>query len=146
MAIDKFRVGDLVWGYPSHGKLYEGNVGIATEVIVGRAQDEPHVKVRLPNGAEELRDVGRMRYAGRPMDRTGKVIVKWLDDQPGYVGLHQEWSAEMFTETGWALARDTWGQPHWLPPREQSGDIQYVFRHSDERHVVAMQTVVQSSP
>jgi hypothetical protein len=141
-TMEKFRVGDLVSAYPSRGRIYEGNIGVAIEIFSGRMHDEPHVKIRLPDGSEDIRDVRGMRYSGKPVERRGRVIVKWVDGWPEGTSLHQEWSAEMFTDEGWALARDPWGRPHWLPPRGPSGDVQYVFRHLDKRYVVAMQTVL----
>ena len=67
-----------------------------------------------------------------------------LDEISDMIGQHEEWDAEMFTESGWALARDSWGDQHWLPPRSKKGaDSVYVFYGGSgqvhQRFVVTMQ-------
>jgi hypothetical protein len=141
MAVDKFRVGDLVYQYRPNRRLLRGDIGIAIEIIEGREQDEPHVKVRYLDGKEEIRDVKWMYYGGRSKPHRGKVIVKWLEGGSEGTLLHQEWPAEMVTEVGFALVRDPWGELHWLTPRDGEGDIRYGWRHSDQSCEIALQTV-----
>jgi len=95
----------------------------------GREQDEGHVIVRfLGMDKEEWRDRTRLYYGGKPKNLPGKVILKWGDGRPEGTPFHQEWSSEMVTELGFSLLRDPWGELHWLPPRDDNGDIEYGFR------------------
>ena len=156
MATTKFSVGDLVYQYASGKNLnYQFHAGIAQEnPAAGSPADEEHVKVRLLNGHSEWMDVSRYGSAGKPYRRRGRVVIKWLkaenqagqplDEMRALVGQHEQWNAEMFTDTGWALAQDPWGERHWLPPRRKPGvDSVYVFYRGDvqdkQRYVVTMQ-------
>jgi len=152
----KFSVGDLVYKYPSGKHLnYQYHAGIVEEVPpAGVPADESHAKIRLINGNCEWVDVGRYGAAGTPYHRVGRVIVKWLrahdlqgetlDEVSDLIGQHVEWHAEMFTDSGWALARDPFGEQHWLPPRRRPGvDSIYIFYRGTgqdtRRYVVTMQ-------
>lgn len=152
----KFSVGDLVHEYASGKNLnYQFRAGIAQEVpAAGVPTDEEHVKIRLLNGLSEWMDVSRYGSAGKPYRRRGRVVIKWLkaegpdyqtlDEMRSLLGQHEEWTAEMVTDSGWALAQDPWGERHWLPPRRKSGvDSVYTFYRGDvqdrQRYVVTMQ-------
>ena len=138
MATTKFQAGDLVFFYGSP-RYYQFKAGIAEEVPeAGSTGDELHANIRFLDGVLEWRDVSRYGSAGKPFSRKGRVVVKWLsakgqggrtlDDFSRRIGQHEEWDAEMFTESGWALVRDPWGDQHWLPPRSKKGaDTVYVF-------------------
>lgn len=143
----KFSVGDLVCRYASSGRrgnrrYYQDYIGVAVQIRGVPPNDESHVKIRRADNSERILDVNSTRYVGKPKARRGSVIVKWLENQPEGVPSHQEWQTEMVTEIGWALARDPWGDLHWLPARETDGDVGYVFTHLDKRYEVAMQTSV----
>ena len=148
--VNEFGIGDLVYQYRANRRLIRGDIGTVIEVMEGRERDESHVKVRLLDGTEEIRDAKRTYYAGRPTPHEGNVIIKWLRGCPEGTLLHQEWPAEMVTELGFALAQDPWGELHWLPPRgglqwlppgDSGVDIPYGFRHSDQPREITMQTV-----
>ena len=156
MATTKFSVGDLVFRYAGGKKSYiQGNAGIVQEVPPpGVPADERHAYIRLINGDTIWIDIAGYGSAGKPFPRKGRVVVKWLnaqgpgggplDEMAGSIGNHEEWLAEMFTNSGWALARDPWGVQHWLPPRREPGvDSIYVFYQrtdkEEHRYVVTMQ-------
>ena len=119
-----------------------------------RAADEEHVTIDWLNGEldlpykEKTVDSGSGKFWGMPYERTGKAIVKWLvaiDTSQNWetlteeylppnseennwfakLGGHEMWNLKLFTDSGWALATDPWGETeHWLPPRWelQSGE------------------------
>jgi len=91
-------------------------------------------------------DVGSGHFRGIPYERKGKAVVKWINARSGNleetlneedlpsgskennwsakIGRHQQtsepptWNIKSFTNEGWALATDPWGdRDHWLPPR-----------------------------
>ena len=108
--------------------------------------DEEHVTVDWLNGhlgfgnTEKLVDSGSGKFWGIPYKRTGKAFVKWIaarnntsfetldeEDLPpnseqnhwfAKLGGHEKWDLKSYTDSGWALATDPWGETeHWLPPR-----------------------------
>ena len=131
---------------------------------------------------EDPVDVGSGHFRGIPYERKGKAVVKWIkaidntswetlgkEDLPSgskennwsaKIGTHQQtsgpptWNIKLFTNEGWALATDPWGDTdHWLPPRWrlQSGpregqviDQIYCFTRENGkyRYEVAMQQTV----
>ena len=133
----------------------------------------------LDPGNEDPVDVGDGHFRGIPYERKGTTVVKWInatsrtsferlseeDLPPGSkennwsakLGKHQQtllpptWNIKLFTDQGWALATDPWGDTdHWLPPRwrllsgpNKGTEIDQIYSFTREngkyRYEVAMQ-------
>ena len=99
-----------------YGGLTRADIGVVTEVLLGqREHDEPHVKVLLTTGVDDIWDLAGVKNGGRLVRKKGRVIIKWYGQRPLEVPEHQEWPMFALTEMGFALVRDPWCKPHCLP-------------------------------